>query len=619
MKKLSDIRLEELKKLDDRPNQTWYTQKHTFKFAELCYIARILELWNNNPEISYGEFFELKKHEEPFKSNIGSSRNYRSTFNLIYYGLSTGGYKTESLTSVYYLIKHLTNCDFSNTSLYQNIIDRQLEKITTNSQFVHMPTFMFTLKVILILGDVTGEYKISAEEITRILATSRTWKEYFEVVETILRFRNDNDYKRKYLADSKNITADIRFTQILDNYSLIEESDGWYIIPSENIKKIRKKVSDFELQELYNLEDSNFGNQIYSTWEDTKQEIYFGAPGVGKSHNLKSVFQNEDDVIRITFHPETDYAAFVGCYKPQTRIDESNNSTEIIYNFQGQAFTEAYVEAWKRYFLEVPRKDFFLVIEEINRGNCAQIFGDIFQLLDRDDEGFSDYSIKPDKDLALYLSEQFETLDLADKLNKLNQGLGNGEKMILPPNLHIIATMNTSDQSLFPIDSAFKRRWDWVYMPIETNPKDKDGNLVTRTIETKEFKYDWGQFLEKVNKRIFKTTESEDKQLGFWFVKPKSGDTTIYANDFVSKVIFFLWNDIYKDFGDDAFSIFNFAPDGNPESKEKERHSFKDFTSGFKSVNDNLVDAFLKNLEVDAKAKVQPVSSNSENSDENSN
>lgn len=170
--------------------------------------------------------------------------------------------------------------------------------------------------------------------------------------------------------------------------------------------------------------------------------------------------------------------------------------------------------------------------------------------------------------------------------------------MQLPPNLHILATMNTSDQSLFPIDSAFKRRWDWVYMPIETKPENDRKEIVKRTIETDAYRYDWGNFLEEVNKRIFGITRSEDKQLGFWFVKPRNGSRTITANDFVSKVIFYLWNDVYKDFGEDGTSVFYFSADGNPDSTHKEQHSFKDFTPRFKMVDNALVDAFIKNLGV---------------------
>ena len=386
----------------------------------------------------------------------------------------------------------------------------------------------------------------------------------------------NNDLFEEFKEYSKRVDTSLSIAPKLDDYPFYSDDTD----------------SDGEELEILNL-------------PEPIQQIFFGAPGVGKSHHLKSVYKNEDDAIRITFHPETDYSSFVGCYKPQT-----DDNGEIIYKFQGQAFIDAYIKAWERFVNNDEPKDTFLVIEEINRGNCAQIFGDIFQLLDRDEHGFSDYSVIPDKDLQQYLSTELE--NISSELNQIHNGLGNGACMILPPNLHILATMNTSDQSLFPIDSAFKRRWDWVYMPIETKPKDDEGETITRRIVTKENIYDWGEFLDNVNQRIFATTESEDKQLGFWFVKPKSDNTTISAEDFVSKVIFFLWNDIYKDFGDDATSIFYFALDGNPDSKEKVRHSFKDFTSAFKKIKVSLVDAFIKNL------RVQPISEiPADNSSEN--
>ena len=156
--------------------------------------------------------------------------------------------------------------------------------------------------------------------------------------------------------------------------------------------------------------------------------IYFGAPGVGKSRILRSVYGDEADTVRITFHPETDYAAFVGCYKPVTE------GRDIVYRFQGQAFAEAYVEAWKRYAADAPRRDCYLVIEEINRGNCAQIFGDIFQLLDRDDRGFSEYGVRPDRDLTAYLAEELSAV--RESLDAIRPGLGTGDVMLLPPNLH---------------------------------------------------------------------------------------------------------------------------------------------------------------------------------------
>lgn len=580
-----------MRTLTDRLTQTWYTQKHTYKFAELCYIARILELWNDNLNISYSNFFGTVKNQEPFASNIGERRNYRSTYNLVYYGLSTGGYLTSALTPVYYEIKERCDADFSKTALYQDIIDRQLERMRIDVDDIHINPFMFILKVMLELGDTTGNFALMAEEINLILGTTASWREYFEVVETVLRCRRDNDFREEYIKAVSNITKDIRFSQLVENYSLIRREIQEFWIPEENVAEVRRRVARFELGgEDVDAKGAADAAEPRPAGE-TLQRIYFGAPGVGKSRILRSVYGNEADTVRITFHPETDYAAFVGCYKPVTE------GRDIVYRFQGQAFAEAYVEAWKRYAADAPRRDYYLVIEEINRGNCAQIFGDIFQLLDRDDRGFSEYGVRPDRDLTAYLAE--ELCAVRDSLDAIRSGLGTGDVMLLPPNLHILATMNTSDQSLFPIDSAFKRRWEWVYMPVDTAPVNEQGRPVKRWVVTDGFRYDWGEFLDCVNRRILDTTESEDKQLGFWFVKPKEGDT-IGAADFVSKVVFYLWNDIYKDFGDDASSVFWFAADGDPDSGEKTRHSFRDFTPKFGHVDNALLDAFMRNLRVPA-------------------
>lgn len=271
---------------------------------------------------------------------------------------------------------------------------------------------------------------------------------------------------------------------------------------------------------------------------NSKLIIYFGAPGTGKSYTINKQVGGEDNpnVIRTTFHPDSDYSSFVGCYKP---IEKDNTAeTEITYKFSPQAFTKAYVKAWSN-----PIDQHFLIIEEINRGNCAQIFGDIFQLLDRNSNGESSYTISPDNDLQKYLEEAFANIDIVD------DDIKSGRKMKLPSNLSIYATMNTSDQSLFPIDSAFKRRWDWKYIPIN---KDEEGHY----IECGNIHYDWWAFLEKVNPKIDLTTGSEDKQLGFWFAKPDDESGKISAEKFVSKVVFYLWNDVFKDYTTDGNNVF---------------------------------------------------------------
>jgi len=318
------------------------------------------------------------------------------------------------------------------------------------------------------------------------------------------------------------------------------------------------------------------------------QQIYYGAPGTGKSHEIKEQAAEAEEqgrVFRTTFHPDSDYSTFVGCYKPTISQKAVRNvagdvvkkdgkevfEDYISYQFVPQAFTNAYVKAWQT------NEPVFLIIEEINRGNCAQIFGDLFQLLDRGDDGVSDYPIKADTDLCQYLEKE-----LGEDESK---GIKDG-KLCLPANLHIWATMNTSDQSLFPIDSAFKRRWDWHYTPICNANKGWK-------VEANGNQYDWWDFLQKINGRIERATSSEDKQLGYFFCKA-DGNGVISAEKFVSKVIFYLWNDVFKDFADSSDDPFKVA-DGN-------RMTFRSFyiadEKGKTIVNEDNVEALLGSLGV---------------------
>lgn len=336
------------------------------------------------------------------------------------------------------------------------------------------------------------------------------------------------------------------------------------------------------------------------------QQIFYGAPGTGKSNTIKcEVDQKGLPRVRTTFHPDSDYSTFVGAYKPtsvevpeMTKIGtkavpvENPDGTprtekKIVYEFVPQAFLKAYTGAWKN-----QDEPFFLIIEEINRGNCAQIFGDLFQLLDRNDEtGLSDYPISPDEDIQKFLLTDkkygFAALTDAQKASIPAEVLS-GELMILPKNLHIWATMNTSDQSLFPIDSAFKRRWDWQYMPIS------DGKKGWR-IKANGKRYDWWEFLKKMNDKIGSTTNSEDKKLGYFFCKAKNG--IIDAETFVGKVVFYIWNDVFKDFAEEAGDLFRDSSD--PQNTLLSFNKF--YTVGMDGkakVVEEKVGLFLQNLGV---------------------
>lgn len=335
-------------------------------------------------------------------------------------------------------------------------------------------------------------------------------------------------------------------------------------------------------------------NQLPSTNEIIPfQQIFYGAPGTGKSHTIKNTTEQaerEDRVFRTTFHPDSDYSTFVGCYKPTmkevpkttligTKVVEVENGMpeeKIVYRFVPQAFTNAYIKAWST------TEDVYLIIEEINRGNCAQIFGDLFQLLDRGDDGKSEYPIDADTDLGSYIAKELESSTRTD----FPDGVKDGRKLVLPSNLYIWATMNTSDQSLFPIDSAFKRRWEWKYLPIEDARKNWK-------IKVNGSEYDWYKFLEAINKEVFDLTHTEDKQLGYFFAKAKEG--VIDAETLVNKVYFYLWTDVFKDYDYESQKAFR-KPNSNDPIAFK--NFFEDLKNGEK-VNEGMAEQVLVNLELE--------------------
>lgn len=430
---------------------------------------------------------------------------------------------------------------------------------------------------------------------------------------------------------SNNYSDFKRINETIAKIKGVEKYDIYSCVHTKELQDMIDLLYENEEFKAYNTKGSNQYSNALETYlkflhakeifaEETKpkyspilslQQIYYGAPGTGKSKAIKDLTFGES-VIRTTFHPDSDYASFVGTYKPITEevllrdcygkkvIDDETKEVvkeeRIAYKFIPQAFLEAYVEAWK--ILGSGKKQ-YLIIEEINRGNCAQIFGDLFQLLDRNEYGFSDYPIVADKDMQKYLEKEFAGWEITNK-DEINQLYGEanmvslimkGERLVLPSNLYIWATMNTSDQSLFPIDSAFKRRWDWKYVPIREG-RDKETNApLNWYINTGDKQYNWWSFISKVNKLIGSLTNSEDKKLGYFFCKAKDGE--IDADLFVSKVIFYLWNDVFKDYGFD---------DKDFQDEEGKILSFDRFyqdVNGKTNVDITTIELFLENLGVD--------------------
>lgn len=337
-----------------------------------------------------------------------------------------------------------------------------------------------------------------------------------------------------------------------------------------------------------------------------------------------SISLRGDQIIAITRDNKATRNTIKGCYE---NVDASTSVQKRIAQelkqFDDTNFDKAWEELKRRVNgMEIPESTnaaetppVFLIIEEINRGNCAQIFGDIFQLLDRK-EGFSQYPIHADEDIRKCLISEhtdedpsfgIKGLELSNEQKRLINSvldckddiagkIAKGEVLVLPSNLYIWATMNTSDQSLFPIDSAFKRRWDWKYRPI-VKGRDEYGNELNWRIAADTKEYDWWSFLEKINIVIGSVTNSEDKKLGFFFCKAIDG--VISAETFVSKVIFYLWNDVFKNFGFDD-DIFNDekSPDGSYSTLEFDKF-YTTSADGETIVRKAKVEKFLENLKVE--------------------
>lgn len=408
----------------------------------------------------------------------------------------------------------------------------------------------------------------------------------------------------------------------INNYSKVLQVDNQVVSLTfnymENINDMPNREDRIAFFKNFDKSKRGYGMPL----DLPQQLIYFGAPGTGKSFTIDKM-TDENNSIRTTFHPDTDYSSFVGAYKPtmadmgisyvsdgfakfaKESFGHPGKEKKIVYKFVPQAFMKAYVAAWKD--LDNP---YFLVIEEINRGNCAQIFGDLFQLLDRNSSGSSTYPIQADEDIAQFLAEDsrgfalkksgmddglteeqqeairsFTLVKDTGKIEKIGPDILSGKKLLLPPNLYIWATMNTSDQSLFPIDSAFKRRWNWEYVPIDYHAKEWQ-------FEVAGNRYNWSDFLLLINPKIHQLTQSSDKQIGYFFAKPdKKTDPSLRVENnlisekiFLNKVLFYLWSDVLKDF-DPNDNIFR-------DSETGETYVFSDF---FPTSNGKLAE-FVEKL-----------------------
>ncbi|AWZ30151.1 TPA: AAA family ATPase [Streptococcus agalactiae] len=383
------------------------------------------------------------------------------------------------------------------------------------------------------------------------------WSKFIEVksdkVFFIVPTKDDSKYK----------------SELLD---IIMFDEFWDFNDQDNISDLKSSYFEYcdEQISVENIEFENYNDIKCNKLNRNIQNIYFGAPGTGKSYGVDKLIrncypdiENKDNpfVFKTTVYSDYSYYNFIGNIMPTSK------NGEIGYDFKAGIFSQALATAF-----EYSDKEIFLIVEEMSRGNIASIFGDIFQLLDRDKNGLSEYSVNND-----LIIQHFD-----------EKGINIGKKIFLPRNFHIIGTVNTSDQNVNVIDTAFKRRFEFVY--VDVSPVSKDGTIMNEyvfTLANKEF--EWNKLYMSLNKLITTKLElSEDKQIGQFFIKFNN-----YSNDeqkfaaIQNKLLHYLWDDVQGAVISDEYKIFN---------KEYKTFSslYKDFGEKLNVFSEELIDLYDK-------------------------
>jgi len=350
---------------------------------------------------------------------------------------------------------------------------------------------------------IDGNEQVNASDYKENMGGLRILHKIFtEGLNSFLR-KNGSNIEIK---DAGNITVLKEYAKRVEKYlSLTTISID--VIIQENIEQVIEPV----------VSDINF----------PRNRIVFGAPGTGKSYTLeqqRTIFG--DNYERVTFHPNYSYAQFVGTYKPKPKI--RNGSEYVSYEYNVGPFLRLWLAAMKN-----KDTNYLLIVEEINRASVASVFGDIFQLLDRDANGTSEYEVTTSEDLREYLVKEHSFTESEIKT------------MRIPQNLYIWATMNSADQGVFPMDAAFKRRWSFEYIGIDEGISAIKGKTITLkpygTIE-------WNLIRTKINDKLTsqELNINEDMLIGPFFISDKELGSSEIDKIFKNKLIMYLFEDVLK-------------------------------------------------------------------------
>ena len=578
-------KLQELQNANDY--ECWYLVKQPADFDSLCYLVSFLADYKTKTVSGNLQDYVGQKISElkAVKPDIKISNNYRALRVAVFFGLITmtsSKYDDALITDTFKEITDRCNGEYEKTELYKDIIQRQIEKMFISSELdeqrdgvrrnYRLYPVMLLYKVLIELGRATGKYEISMTEYRYLVATTEEFEDFLDTLLLIKLLRDESDEVVGELEQYKS-KFDNRLILALKQLDTLEFDGESIRIKEDRVQEVAKKVFIFEenpnifattnylgflgstksLFQLADFEsqrnDDSIPTEKIASSNNTfnafhRNRIIFGAPGTGKSYTLNReknlLLADGGEYERVTFHPDYSYANFVGTYKPVPCKDSDGKDT-ITYSYVAGPFMRTYVKALQNSRTDTP-KPFLLVIEEINRANVAAVFGDVFQLLDRGDDEASEYPIQVSEDIKKFLA--------------LPENLGGNPsdyaEIRIPDNMFIWATMNSADQGVFPMDTAFKRRWDFTYLGID----DSEAGIVGKKVILGQGEYqrvvEWNELRKAINNELLNYKVNEDKLMGPYFISKKNLpegemiDPAVFTRIFKNKVIMYLFDDAAK-------------------------------------------------------------------------
>ncbi len=522
--------------------ECWYLVKQPTAFDNICYLVSFLkEFKNGEHQGNLQEFIGTKISEiNRIKADVEISNNYRALRVAAFFGLITmtsSRYEDAIITETFEEINARCNGEFEKKDLYIDIIQRQIEKMYISSsvdeenegvrQNYRLYPVMLLYKVLIELGRTTGKYSISMAEYRYLVATTKVFEDFLQTLLLIKLLREESDVIPQF--ETFRDKFDNRLIRALKQLpTLVFEQDA-ITLNSDFVNEVAEKVFIFEsnpnifttdnylaflgsTKSLFELRENTklTENQPQEIEESTNSNapvrisggtniLLYGVPGSGKSWTIEHEYCKKDSKVRrLVFHPDYTYSDFIGQILPNV-----SDNGQVSYKFTPGPFTTILRDAYQN-----PDKEYILIIEEINRGNAPAIFGEVFQLLDRIKDnseirhktvGTSEYGI---------FNENIAKVVYDDPRHKVR----------IPSNLSIIGTMNTSDQNVFTLDTAFQRRWEMRL--IENNFEHVDKKLANAQIL--DTGVTWRTFCTEINDIIVgnnaRMTSSEDKRLGAYFV-----------------------------------------------------------------------------------------------------